>query len=341
MMEREDANGLEDAPCPRCGCEDTRTVVTGIDRLHHIPGEYRAAECLRCGLWFQRPRPTVSRLASLYPNDYSPHQAPAAAPIGSGTARFLRKRLGYRALEPEPQTGKGSKWRQLAVLDWIRNWQQGVILMPTYVAGGKLLEIGCASGGRLLTLHRLGWQDIHGIELVPAAAERARAEGLSVTTGQVEDALSQYPDGEFDVVIASMVLEHLHDPYQVLKQVARKLKPGGQFVASTVVRDGLDARMFRDYWSGFDFPRHMVYFRKSDLLELLESSFEKIELFYQSAPIDFVRPAVSRKNEGKGTAADDAILWVARSSLAPSLGLCLAWLHLTSRISFRCQRRCN
>jgi len=330
---------FEYAPCPRCGCEDSRTMVKGIDRLYHIPGEYLAAECLRCRFWFQNPRPVASRLASLYPEDYLPHQKPTASTIKSGAARCLQGRLGYESLEPAAGDGKGFDWRQLAVLDWIRNWQMGVNLIPTYVTQGKLLEIGCASGGRLLALRRLGWQQLFGIELVPAAAERARAEGFSVITGQVEDTLSQYPDEEFDVIISSMVLEHLYNPFQVVQIVAKKLKPGGQFIFSTVIRDGLDARIFRDYWSGFDFPRHMIYFQKSDLYGMLKGQFEKIEIFYQNAPIDFVRPAVSRKDEGKGTITDNLILKVARSPLATSIGLLLAWSGLTCRVSLRCLKK--
>jgi SAM-dependent methyltransferase len=215
----------------------------------------------------------------------------------------------------------------------------GVNLIPAYVAQGKLLEIGCASGGRLLSLRRLGWQHLLGIELGPAAAERARAEGISVVTGQVEDKLCQYPDGEFDVIISSMVLEHLYNPFQVVEIVAQKLKPGGQFIFSTVIRDGLDAKIFRDYWSGFDFPRHMIYFQKCDLYDMLKGQFEKIETFHQNAPIDFVRSAVSRKIEGKGTITNDLILRVARSRLATSIGLLLAWFGLTCRISVRCRTK--
>ena len=338
MTKHETTDDFEYTPCPRCGCQDNRTVLKGLDRLHHIPGEYVAVECSRCLLWFQNPRPIASQLAGLYPDDYLPHQKPVIPTIKSGVARFLRRRLGYTLLEPDEER-RGFDWRQLVLLDGIRNWQMGVNLIPAYIAQGKLLEIGCASGGRLLSLRRLGWQQLHGIELVPAAAERARAEGFSVISGQVEDTLSHYPDEEFDVIISSMVLEHLYDPFQAVEMVAKKLKPGGQFIFSTVVRDGLDSRIFRDYWSGFDFPRHMIYFQKSDLYDMLKGQFEKIEIFHQNAPIDFVRPAVSRKDEGRGTLADDVILKVARSPLAPSIGLLLAWFGLTCRVSLRCQRK--
>jgi SAM-dependent methyltransferase len=227
----------------------------------------------------------------------------------------------------------------MAVLDVLWNWMVGVDLVPVYIEQGKLLEVGCGSGALLLWLRSLGWTHLTGVELVPTAAESARAEGLSVLCGPVEDILSQFSDREFDVIISSMVLEHLHQPFAVVELVSEKLKPGGQFIFSTVVRDGLDSRIFQDYWSGFDFPRHMIYFQKSDLYDLLKDRFEEIEIFHQNAPIDFVRPANARKEEGKGTTTDDLILRVASSPLAKYIGLILAWSGLTCRVSIRCRRK--
>lgn len=42
-----------------------------------------------------------------------------------------------------------------------------------------------------------------------------------------------YGDGEFDVVFADNVLEHLDDPGAVFAEVSRVLKPGGVFLAKT------------------------------------------------------------------------------------------------------------
>ena len=47
-----------------------------------------------------------------------------------------------------------------------------------------------------------------------------------------------YADGEFDLVYASWVLEHLEDPAFVLSEVRRVLKPGGYFCAVTPNRRG-------------------------------------------------------------------------------------------------------
>jgi SAM-dependent methyltransferase len=339
MLEKGEAKSLEYIPCPRCGHENSRPVLSGLDRLHKIPGEYQASECLHCGLWFQNPRPIASRLTSLYPEDYLPHQKPSASVIKAGAARFLRRHLGYHSLMPDDLDKMQFDWHQLPLFDWVRKWQIAVDLIPVYIENGKLLEIGSASGARLLSLRRLGWQHLHGIELVPAAVERARAEGFEVICDQVEDALDQYSDGEFDVIISSMVLEHLYNPFQVVQMVAKKLKPGGQFIFSTVIRDSLDAKIFRDYWSGFDFPRHMIYFQKSDLIDMLRNQFEKITILHQSAPIDFIRPPLSRKEDGKGTLIDDLMLSIARSPLASSISLIFAVFGLTCRVSIYCYRK--
>ena len=42
-----------------------------------------------------------------------------------------------------------------------------------------------------------------------------------------------YEDAKFDLVFSDNVLEHLDEPLQVFKQVARVLKPGGVFLAKT------------------------------------------------------------------------------------------------------------
>lgn len=323
--------------CPRCGARDGTVVARGRDYLHGVPGEFSAAECQSCGLWYQNPRPAGDELAALYPSDYLPHARPPAeeeAPaIGAGMASFLRRRLGYA--ETVGDAGR-SGWRGLPFFDLLRRWRAGVELIPRFVSGGRLLEIGCATGGRLRYLRRLGWAQLHGVELVESAAAVARRHGLDVRREPVESALLAFPDGHFDVVIASMVLEHLINPFETVTLVARKLKPGGQFLFSTVVRDSLDGRLFKSYWSGFDFPRHMVYFRKADLDTLLGDQFAEVESYHQPAPVDFIRPATWRRDAGPWF--DRYILALGRSAATVPVTMLLAWLRLTSRVSVRCLR---
>lgn len=55
----------------------------------------------------------------------------------------------------------------------------------------------------------------------------------AVHVGNIETMALPYPPGSFDAFIASEVLEHLVDPYSVVKRIAPLLKPGALVLASS------------------------------------------------------------------------------------------------------------
>jgi SAM-dependent methyltransferase len=322
--------------CLRCGHAHSRVIHHGRDYLHQLPGEFSVSECPSCGLWFQSPRPVQAEAASLYPADYGPHGEPGPLTLRAGAARYLRRVLGYAHLKASPT--RATDWRSWRLLNPARRWWAGVGLIPRFVPNGSLLELGCGSGSRLVHLRQLGWHDLSGVELVPLAAERAASAGFAVQCAPVEEALRTYPDAAFDVVIMSMVIEHLYDPFDVMREIARVIKPGGQFLFSTVVRDAPDAAIYGKYWAGFDFPRHMIYFRMSDIRAMLGGAFRDLERFHHAAPIDYVRSSSWRRNDGAATPFDRVVMSVGGTSAALAASLVLAWLHQMCRVSFRCTR---
>ncbi len=46
------------------------------------------------------------------------------------------------------------------------------------------------------------------------------------------DLMARYPDNYFDVAIATAVIEHVPDPYKVISEAKRVLKPGGILILS-------------------------------------------------------------------------------------------------------------
>jgi hypothetical protein len=70
------------------------------------------------------------------------------------------------------------------------------------------------------------------------------------------------------------VLEHLQSPVDSIKQVGQLLKDDGWFVFSVPNVTGLDARLAKKYWVGWDLPRHLYLFQPDQLRTVLsESSF--------------------------------------------------------------------
>jgi 2-polyprenyl-3-methyl-5-hydroxy-6-metoxy-1,4-benzoquinol methylase len=322
---------VEAARCPRCGAGESRRIHEGRDHLHETPGVFVAAECRSCGLWFQNPRPHPSEIGRAYPLAYAPHDATQTIdpPLQPRTMGFLVERLGYPGV-PLPPRAAPAVWQK---------WRATVDLIPHFVREGALLEIGAAAGGRLRMLRALGWSRLTGIEMVASAAEVARRSGFVVHSGPVESVIDSLPDAAVDVVVASFVLEHLYDPFAIVRQVARILRPGGEFLFSTITRDSLDAAVWGRYWSGFDFPRHMVYFNTGDLRRMAQDDFEWIASARHAATQDFTRPAWWRLMDKRNLTDRVVGRFCRQRALADLAVSLLAWLGATSRISVRCRRR--
>jgi SAM-dependent methyltransferase len=130
----------------------------------------------------------------------------------------------------------------------------------------RLLDIGCGNGDFLARMRALSWE-VHGVEPDPAAAAAARAAGLDVATGTLADVT--WPDGSFDAVTMSSVIEHLHDPGAALASAFRLLAPGGMLHLVTPNGDALGAERFGTHWRGLEAPRHLVLFNRRSLTKLL------------------------------------------------------------------------
>lgn len=134
---------------------------------------------------------------------------------------------------------------------------------------GRLLEIGCGNGGRLLGLQQLGW-DIEGHDVDSKAVEYCRTLGLRVQSGSLEDC--GFREQSYDVILMSHVIEHLHDPLGVLKRCRELLKPGGKVIISTPNIRSLGRQIYRKHWLPLDPPRHITIFSSKTLRNVLNAA---------------------------------------------------------------------
>ena len=119
-------------------------------------------------------------------------------------------------------------------------------------AGSRLLEIGVGSGSFLAFARSRGFQ-VTGCDLSgPICKLAERKFRLPVHHG----AANTLPDGPvFDVVVMNHVLEHVPDPVALLREVQRKMKPGGVLHVAVPNVDSWES-MFPG-WTGFE-PYHLV-----------------------------------------------------------------------------------
>jgi SAM-dependent methyltransferase len=138
-------------------------------------------------------------------------------------------------------------------------------------ADRALLEVGCWTGSFLLAARERGWAG-EGIEPSAWAVGRAKERGLTVEQGMLADA--RWEPGEFSVVVATDVIEHLLDPSAALAQIATLLDGDGVLFCTVPDTGSRGARALGARWWSV-LPMHVQYFTRASLgLLLSRAGFE-------------------------------------------------------------------
>lgn len=152
------------------------------------------------------------------------------------------------------------------------------ILLPRNMS--RVLEIGCGAGATMRWLRSLRHVDhASGIELVAEVAKLAATTFEEIIVGNIEEMNVGFPAQSFDVIIALDVLEHLVDPWKILKLCHFLLKPGGVMIASipNVAHYTVSIPlMLRGLWTyrndGLLDRTHLRFFVAGTAVELMTSS---------------------------------------------------------------------
>jgi SAM-dependent methyltransferase len=151
----------------------------------------------------------------------------------------------------------------------------------------RVLEVGCGHGQSLAYFKQSrGTKFTAGVEYVPevAAVARLNAQVDEVITGDIESLCLPFQPGDFDLIIAGHVLEHVKDPWAVTRTLRTLLKPNGQFIGSLPnvrnVKVSLPLLMF-GRWKYEDEGildwTHTKFFTRMTIRDLLTSSGFGIE----------------------------------------------------------------
>lgn len=118
--------------------------------------------------------------------------------------------------------GKVSDWGRMRTVDYINRHE------------GRVLEVGIGTG--IALPHYKPSLKVTAIDLSPQMLQRARERVARDGLKHVEAILEMdagtlvFPDDSFDVVVAMYVMTVVPDPQQVMKELQRVCKPGGEVV---------------------------------------------------------------------------------------------------------------
>ena len=154
------------------------------------------------------------------------------------------------------------EFREMQALEESHFWFAGKrLLLRTLLelsggARGRMLDVGCGTGGVLLSLARDAV--VVGIDREELALRFCRDKGLRAVVRGSAAALP-FADGSFDACTSFDVLEHVDDEQLLLSELRRVLRPGGRALISVPA--------FQALWSQHDeMLEHRRRYRRGELL---------------------------------------------------------------------------
>jgi SAM-dependent methyltransferase len=273
LLDHESSEQIRSRPCPACylcGAPGEQLYEGLKDRLFGAPGiwSFRRCPTPSCGLIWLDPMPREEDIRNAYTSYHTHQQVLRRGPKGLAEfiERMLRKAHNFVLMATPVR-----RERERLDLMYVGN------LRP-----GKILDVGCGNGNRLARFQRLGWE-AQGQEVDPkAAAEARRISGVPVYVGPLEEV--GFPDGSFDAVAMSHVIEHVHDPLSLLQECRRILRVSGSLVVTTPNAESYGHDRFGAFWRGLEPPRHLHLFSQRTLYQTAaKAGFVKCDTWTSAA----------------------------------------------------------
>jgi 2-polyprenyl-3-methyl-5-hydroxy-6-metoxy-1,4-benzoquinol methylase len=240
-------------PCLYCGGTSFEVLHAAVeDRLRYAPGKRDWLRCRACGSAVLFPFPAVEEIPGFYPPVYT---FGLKQDKSGGALQQAIARVEFQAFY-RPQ---------------YESQAQRIVRVTRVPRGGKMLDVGCGRGLRLLSFRRLGMV-VHGMDLIPEPVEYVKHElGVPAVCTDMAGLPGAFEPGTFDLVTAFQVIEHVPNVDEMLASCFALLKPGGWAVITTPMVDSLQSQMFGPRWAAAtEAPRHLSLPTKKGVRTALE-----------------------------------------------------------------------
>jgi len=218
--------------CPICGEKNFSKYLETLDYTTTREA-FTIQKCDHCSFLLTNPRPDQTSIGKYYQSDkYISH-------TGGNTGLIDQV---YRSV------------RNITLKSKLK-------LINKYQSKFNLLDYGCGTGDFLATCKDAGWT-VTGVEPSEEARLRNRKDlhvvkDLSEVTGQV------------NAITMWHVLEHVHELNETLAKLRSLLTNNGTIFIAVPNHESYDGQYYKNYWAGYDVPRHLWHFNKENIKTLL------------------------------------------------------------------------
>lgn len=163
--------------------------------------------------------------------------------------------------------------------------------------GDTYLDVGCWTGDSTILYNVFGkFKQVCGVDVSEVVLEDAASKGIKTYRVDINSEVLPFPDNYFDCITLVAVMEHLVDPYCILGEVRRILKPNGIFIIgvpnvaslSNRIRVMMGKRPRTSFDLGWD-GGHLLYFTPVELRKLLGEYNFKIMDKYATGNLQLLR----------------------------------------------------
>jgi ubiquinone/menaquinone biosynthesis C-methylase UbiE len=161
-----------------------------------------------------------------------------------------------------------------------------VATLANIAPGGKVLDLGCGTGGMLFKLGQEypNVELLAGIDASEDMLQLARIKlnsykNVDLQLGSVEKL--PYPDENFDLIVSSGVIHYVQDTARMIEETLRVLKPHGNILLTDMAKESMATKIVSLFQRVTD-PGAVRYYSLHSASELLQSrgfEIQSAELF--------------------------------------------------------------
>ena len=134
----------------------------------------------------------------------------------------------------------------------------------------RVLDVGCGAGANASWYRDHGAREVVGVEVHPTSAAQAETALDRVICGPIETAIPRL-EGSFDLIVCADVLEHLVDPWSVVRELGAVASPSTALAVSMPNIRFLPALLRIAFGRGFEYEEsgifdatHLRFFTRRD-----------------------------------------------------------------------------